>query len=86
MILAIIIVALIGYCVGHAASDKSIRKPARQAVNAWLDHNEMERKRVAGSQNYWYTAQQVRTHHAHSMLKLSKYLGLKNETEKQTFN
>jgi len=77
MILAIIITALIGYCVGHATSDKSIRKPATQAVNAWLDHNEMERKRVAGSQNDWYTAQQVRTHHAHSMLKLAGVLGIK---------
>lgn len=79
MIFAIIIVAMIGYCAGHATSDKSIRKAAAQAVNAWLDHNEMERKRVAGSQNDWYTAQQVRTHHTHSMLKLANALGIKEK-------
>lgn len=95
MIPLVIICIAAGYIVGISVNAKThkrhfvnynndLRRLALEACVNWQAKNRNEC--ATGSQDGWYDALQARTNVAHSMLKLSKYLGLKNETEKQTFN
>jgi len=95
MILLVIICIAAGYIVGISVNARThkrkfinynsdLRRLALEACVNWQAKNKMECDK--GSQEGWYDALQSRTNVAHSMLKLSKFLGLKNETEKQTFN